>query len=157
MNIELETLTLNYFDKNNITNLEFIKKICSDETIKLRFQGILSGLMNKNEFFDHGFLVSHNDELIGYVHIGSFNNEEKCVYLRAAVDKDKRGYGYGKTILQEVTEYIFKNYIQVESIRLKIGSDNRSSLMTSNACGYKWLEKDFYIRYNPYLNNTKTK
>ena len=157
MNIKLETLTIHTFDKNNKTELEFIKKLCNDETIKSRFQGLLRGLIDDKGFFDHAFLVSHNNNLVGYVHIGDFNNEEKCVYLRAAIDKDKRGFGYGKTILQEVTEYIFKNYSQVESIRLKIASDNKASLMTSNACGYKWLENDFYIKYNPYLDNIKTK
>ena len=157
MEIKIGTLTINNFDKNNITNLEFIKKLCNDDTIKSRFQGMLSGLLNNNEFFDHGFLVSHNNELVGYVHIGALNFEEKSVYLRAAVDKDKRGMNYGKTILSEITEYIFNNFKEVESIRLKIANDNKASLMTSNACGYKWLEKDYYVKYNPYLNNLKTK
>lgn len=157
MNIKLETLTIHNFDKNNKTELEFIKKLCNDETIKSRFQGLLRGLIDDKGFFDHGFLVSHNNNLVGYVYIGSFNDEEKCVYLRAAIDKDKRGMNYGKTILSEITEYIFKNYSQVESIRLKIASDNKASLMTSNACGYQWLIDDFYIKYNPYIENKKIK
>ena len=157
MNIKIGTLTIHNFDKNNKTELEFIRKLCKDETIKSRFQGIFTGLLNDKDFFNRGFLVTHNDNLIGYLHIGAFNNEERCVYLRAAVDENSRGFGYGKTILEEITEYIFKNYSQVESIRLKIASDNRASLMTANACGYKWLENDFYIKYNPYLDTKKTK
>ena len=150
------TLILNIFDKNDRKALEFIKKLCHDESILSRFQGIMIGLSNKNNvFFDHSFLVSHNNEFIGYINIGKFNNEEKSIYLRAAVDKEKRGFGYGKTILQEITEYIFKNYPQVESIRLKIASDNKASLMTANSCGYQWLENDFYIKYNPYLKKNK--
>lgn len=155
MNIKMQTLTINNFNKDNITDLEFIKKLCKDETIKSRFQGILAGLLNNNEFFDHGFLVSHDNELIGYIHIGAIDKQEHSIYLRAAVDKNKRGFGYGKTILQEITEYIFKNYPQVESIRLKIANDNKASLMTSNACGYKWLVDDYYIKYNPFIELKK--
>lgn len=157
MNIKIGTLTIHNFDKNNKTELEFIKNLCNDDTIKTRFQGIFTGLLNDTDFFNRGFLVSHNNNLVGYLHIGALNPEENCVYLRAAVDKNSRGMNYGKTILSEITEYIFKNFEQVESIRLKIASDNKASLMTSNACGYKWLENDFYIKYNPYLDNKKTK
>ena len=155
---KIGTLTLNIFNKNDRKALEFIKKLCHDESILSRFQGIMIGLKNENNnFFNHSFLVSHNNEFIGYVNIGEFNNDEKSVYLRAAVDKEKRGFGYGKTILEEITEYIFKNYPQVESIRLKIAGDNKASLMTANACGYKWLENDFYIKYNPYIEDKKIK
>lgn len=155
--IKIGTLTLNSVEKNNVRDLEFIKKLCNDDTIKSRFQGILSGLLNNNDFFDRGFLVSINNEYIGYVHIGGLNKEDNSVYLRAAVDKDNRGFGYGKTILKEITEYIFKNYIEIESIKLKIAKDNKASLMTSNACGYEWLNDDFYIKHNPYKENRKIK
>ena len=155
---KIGTLTLTTFDKDNREDLEFIKRMCQDETIRSRFQGIMRGLSNeKKSFFDTGFLVKHDKDLIGYIHIGNFNELDHCVYLRSAVDKDKRGLSYGKTILSEITEYIFQNYPQVESIRLKIAIDNKPSLMTANSCGYLWLEDDFYIKYNPYMDLKKTK
>ena len=151
---KIGVLTLNIIDRNNRNELEFIKKLCKDETITSRFQGITLDLSNieKKEFFDHSFIVKHNENYVGYIKIGAYNEDEKSVYLRAAIDKDKRGYSYGKTLLDEITEYIFKNYLKVESIRLKIASDNKPSLMTANACGYEWLRDDFYIKTNPYIN-----
>lgn len=155
--IKLETLNLHAAKKDSYKDLEFIKKLYRDDSIKQRFQGLLIGLFNDLQiFFNRGFLVSHNEEYVGYLNIGSFNEDEKSVYLRAAVDKDKRGFNYGKAILNEITEYIFKTYPMVESIRLKIARDNRASLMTANSCGYEWLENDLYIKYNPYLENKKT-
>ena len=75
--------------------------------------------------------------------------------MRAAISKNKRGNKYGKTLLSEITEYIFVNFKAVESIRLKIDKENTTSLMTANACGYEWLSDDFYIKYNSYIKKVK--
>jgi len=151
---KIGTLTLNIIDKENKEDLEFIKKLCKDKTITSRFQGITLDLLNakKKEFFNHSFLVTHNDEYVGYIKIGQYNEQEKSIYLRAAIDLEKRGKSYGKTLLNEITEYVFQTYSQVESIRLKIANDNKASLMTANSCGYEWLRDDFYIKNNPYIN-----
>ncbi|MBQ9072343.1 MAG: GNAT family N-acetyltransferase [Bacilli bacterium] len=152
---KLETLTIHTFDKNDVKALEFIKKLCNDETIKARFQGLLVGLLNNknNDFFNHGFLVSYNDTYIGYINIGEFNNEEKYVYLRADIDKDIRGAKYGQRLLSEITEYIFINYPQVESIRLKIASDNKPSLKVADSCGFVLAGYEIYAKNNPYISN----
>lgn len=151
-------LSLNIFDKTNKEELEFIRKLCKDETIGKWFQGIMVGLNNpKKEFFKHSFLVTHNKDLVGYINIGSYNEEESCVYLRAAIDKDKRGSSYGKMLLSEVTDYIFTNYNTIESVRLKIDFNNKPSLNTAIACGYVWLKDDYYIKNNPYYDINKTK
>lgn len=156
---KLNTLTLHTFDKEDREALAFLKKLISDNSIKERFQGMTAGLLSnpKNNFFGCGFLVKSNNEFVGYIGIGNYNNDEKSTYLRAAIDKDKRGLEYGKTLLAEITEYIFQNYPQVENIRLKIARDNKPSLMTANACDYTWLEGDIFIKYNPYIKGNKTK
>lgn len=149
----LGTLTLNTFDKDNKEMLEFLRGLLKDETILSRFQGMTVGLLknDKNEFFGHGFLVTHDNEFIGYIGIGDYNEKEKCVYLRSAIDRGKRGKSYGKTLLNEITEHIFKNYSSVESIKLKIASDNTASLMTANSCGYKWLGNEIYVKDNYHI------
>ncbi len=150
---KLGSLSLNTFDKNNKEMLEFLKKLIKDETITSRFQGLTDGLLRNpnNEFFRHSFLVTHDNNLIGYVGVGGFNETERCVYLRYAVDKDKRGKSYGKMLLNEVSEYIFRKYPQVESVRLKIADDNKASLNASSYCGFKWIGDDFYAKANPYI------
>lgn len=155
----LKTLTLTTFEKNDKEALTFLKRLIGDDTIKKRFQGITVGLLEnlKKQFFGFSFLVKFNEEYIGYINIGNYNEEEKSTYLRAAIDKDKRGLEYGKTLLAEITEYIFQNYPQVENIRLKIARDNIPSLMTAKACGYDWLEGDLFIKHNPYIKENKTK
>ena len=154
---DMESLSLYKFSKDDKDALFFIEKLAKDESIKKWFSGIFVGLLNNpnNEFFDHSFLVKSNDIYVGYIKIGKYNEEEKCVYLTAAIDKDLRGHSYGKTLLTETTEYIFQNHPQVESIRLKIDNNNKASLMTANSCGYRWLKDDYYMKENPYLKKVK--
>lgn len=156
---KIGTLTLNIFDKENIDHLKFIKNLFNDPSIIKRFQCIsVSSLNNpKKEFFEHAFLVSHNDNLVGYISTSSINKIEHFVYLRLAIAKQKRGKGYGKTLLNEITEYIFNKYPEVKSIHLKIAKDNKPSLMASSSCGYTLLKDDFYVKNNPYTYSNKVK
>ena len=150
--IDLETLSLHIIDKQNKNDLEFVKKLFKDKDIKKWVHGI-SNILNENKeqkLFGHGFIVKDNNDYIGYIGIGEFNENEKCVYLRAGLDKDKVGMGYGKKILTEITEYIFSNFEEVADIKLKIDKNNKASLGTANSCGYKWSYDDYYVKHNPY-------
>lgn len=62
-----------------------------------------------------------------------------------------------KNLLSEITEYIFENYNNIESVRLKIDFNNKASLNTAISCGYKWLKDDCYIKINPYFSVNKLK
>lgn len=153
--IILNDLELVIFNKDNKDHLNFLKLIINDKTILARFQGIANNLLHNHgdEFFDRSFLVSTKEnKLIGFINIGNFNTDEKCVYLRYAININYRGMGYGKKILDGITKYIFNSYPMVETIRLKIASDNKASLGIANASGYKWYKDDFYFAYNPNLS-----
>lgn len=151
--IPLRELELVVFDKSNPMHITFLKNLANDKSILKWFQGLAVGLLHNygHEFFDRAFFVSKEGNLIGYVHIGAFNEQEKSVYLKAATSAEERGKGYGKLLLAEITEYIFNHHLEVESIRLKINKENTASLNTASACNYKWLIDDFYISYNPNL------
>ena len=153
---KLATIDLHTITKDSLKEIAFYRELLKDETINYRVHG-LGGILMKSDkipFLGRGFITSLNDELFGYIHIGKFNSEEKAIYLKAAIHKDKRGLGYGKLLLEEITDFIFLNYQEVECIKLKIASDNKASISTAIACGYEWLFNDYYIRYNPYLNET---
>jgi RimJ/RimL family protein N-acetyltransferase len=155
--IALENLDLVVFDKNNLEHIRFLKSLTKDKTILARFQGIAKNLLHRydNSFFGNSFFVScrNTEKLIGFVNVGNYNIEEQCVYLRYAIDINVRGQGYGKLLLNEVTNFIFSNYDNVKTTRLKIASDNKESIGTANSSGYKWYKYDFYIAYNPNLSN----
>lgn len=154
MKIKLDTLTLVTFDKENIKHVAFLKELIKDETILKWFSGITNNLLHNHgdEFFYRSFFVQDaNENLVAYMNIGAYNEGEKAVYLRSATRKAYRGKGIGKTLLLELTDYIFKNYNQVDMIKLKIDNENKPSIATANACGYKWILKDYYGKLNPNL------
>lgn len=91
-----------------------------------------------DELFGRSFLIVQNNNIVGYLDIGNFNQIESCIYLRCAIRKDFREQNIGKNILNEVTHYIFNTYPYIDSIRLKI----------AQACGYQWLNGDYYGKYN---------
>lgn len=152
-NINIGTLNLCEFDKENKEHLELFKKLIKDKSISLRFQGLLNTLMSERnkEIFDKGYLLKDNQNFVGYMYIGAYNENEKCVYLREAIDNNARGNNYGKTALKEVSEYLFQTYAKIEQIKLKIAPDNIPSLKTAEACGYKWERDDFYYLENQFL------
>lgn len=151
MVIELSTLSLVTFDKNNPKHLIFLKKLIKDKIVSERFQGFTQHLLHNfgNEFFDRGFLILLEQDIVGYVDVGEYNYKNDSVYLRCAIDEDFRGKAIGRRLLSELTDYIFNNYPFVENIRLKIADDNKASLKVALACGYKWEDKDYYVKTNP--------
>lgn len=157
MVINFTNFQITSFDKSNPIHLSFLKSLIKDKTILERFQGFSQHLLHNfgDEFFDRGFFIVYNDTIVGYLDIGNFDQIESCVYLRCAIHKDFRGQNIGKSILNEITHYIFYTYPYIESIRLKIAQDNIPSLKIAQACGYQWLNDDYYGKYNPNHQNIK--
>ena len=156
MKIQLDTLSLVTFDKENTDHINFFKKIVHDTTIKNRFTGFLSSLNAKSDtIIGKGFFLEDNDELIGFVDIGKFNKDEEAVYIRGAIDKEKRSKNYGHKMLEETSNYIFLNYPEVKNIKLKIASDNISSIKTAESCGFINMLNGCYKKINPYSLQNK--
>lgn len=156
--IDLESLSLVTFDKNNIEHLRFFKKLVSDDTITRRFGGLLPMLMstsNDEKAFNKGYFVVGNNELIGYIDIGRFVKDEKAVYLRGAIIKEKRKLGYGTIMLNETSNYIFSNYPEVREVKLKTVSDNISALKTIKSCGFSPIYGTLFSKKNPYYEDNK--
>lgn len=156
MKINLDELALECFDRNNKEHIEFFKKM--RDGLENRFSGVLPNLMkNNSSFFDRGYLISDNNKLIGYIDVSAYDYIEASIYLRASILSDARGKGYAKKILKEISDYIFKNYEEVLSIRLKIADDNIYSIKTALSCGYLNIPgTQMYVSFNPYVN-TKDK
>lgn len=157
--IDLGSLTLNIFNKDNKDDLCFAKRLFNDASIKKWFSG-MADVLKKNSngyLLGHGFIVKEYDLYVGYIGIGNYSNSEQAVYLRAAIDGGLRGMGYGSRLLNEISEYIFLNFPMVKCIKLKIDKKNINSIKTATSCKYKPLRDDFYVRYNPYKNKCKTK
>jgi len=146
MRIELNNIILSSYDKNNENHreilLEFIGSSKSNyiHDIERRLQVDFS--LDGN-IFDKWFLVSVNDEWVGYVFISKIIRDD--VYLEYSIIKDYRGKKLGKLILNEVSDYLIDNY-NIKSINLDIDPSNVSSVMTAVSCGYVADEEEYIQR-----------
>ena len=158
--IELESLSLVTLDKKNIEHLNFFKKLVSDDTITKRFGGLLTMLNNASNLdgttFNKGYFVLDGDQYIGYIDIGRYAKDEKAVYLRGAIIKEKRRLGYGHIMLDETSNYIFANYPEVKDIKLQTVTDNIEALKTIKSCGFKPISDTLFGKRNPNYEEDKT-
>ena len=154
--IVIGELTLVNFNSNDKTHLMTLKKLAKDSDITSRFNGFLQHLNNKNSiFFNKGFFVRDEENLIGYIDLSNFNEEEKAVYIRQAIFKEYRGNKekrYGTLLLNEITDYIFSNYSMVHYIKARIHHDNISSMKMAWNCDFS-NDEEIFSKENPYIKN----
>ena len=155
-NIVMGELELINFDSNDKMHLMAVRKLAKDSAITARFNGFLHHLNNKNDnFFNKGFFVKDEGNLIGYVDLSNFNEEEKAVYIRQAIFKEYRGNNYkryGTLLLNEITDYIFSNYPKVNYVKARIHHDNLSSMKMAWNCGFS-NDGEIFSKENPYIKN----
>lgn len=138
------------FDQNNKEHIKYLKKLLHDESIVKRFQGILPYLLrNKDDIFNRGFFLSYKEELVGYVDISEFHEDEEAVYFRGAIDEEHRGKSLGKKMLKDISDYVFFNYTHVKFIKLKIHKDNIASINVAKSNGYQIVNDELYSLKNP--------
>ncbi len=155
-NIVIGNLMLVSFDSDNKEHLMMLKMLAKDSFITSRFNGFLHHLNNKNSnFFNKGFFVKDENNLIGYVDLSNFNKEEKAVYIRQAIFKEYRGDNkkrYGTLLLNEITDYIFSNYPMVHYVKARIHHDNLSSMKMAWNCHFS-NNGEIFSKKNPYIVN----
>lgn len=151
-NINLENFNLITFDKDNKDHLEVLKGMIGDEEITSRFTGFLPHLSSSSQYiFKKGFYIEHDNNIVGYIDFGTFNETEEAVYARMAILKEYRNkhLGYGKSSFKEVCNYVFNNYPMVKYIKGRINKNNIASQnMVYSNNGYNDRD-DYYVVCNP--------
>ena len=116
---------------------------------------MLNNTSENDTSFNCGYFVLDDNEYIGYIDIGRYVQDEKAVYLRAAVVKEQRNKGYGSIMLNEASNYIFDNYPEVREIKLKTITDNIQALRTIKSCGFKPIYGTLFSKRNPNYEKEK--
>ena len=163
--LKLENLYLDTYSEKYKNLLESFNNESKSDFIYNIADRLISS-SNKDKFtFDVGYVVLNESlEGVGYVFISGIRNDN--LYIEYSITKENRGYGYGKKLLNEVTNYLFENY-NIKDARLDIDSSNQKSIKTAEACGYFLDEDDFerkgyqgkmiFIKDNPYYISKRLK
>lgn len=147
MNVQLENISLLIYDNNNEIHNQVLNQFegeSKSQYIHDIKERIKNSCNKKNFPFDMGFLVSINNEIIGYIFISK--NILDQVYLEYSLLKKYRGNKYGKLILSEVSDYLMNEY-NIKSLVLDIDPSNTPSIRTAIGCGYE-IDEEEYLKRN---------
>lgn len=143
MNIEFDNLKLTrYSDEYNYIKDELENGISKSSYIH-DIGKRLEASKNKENIFDSAFIVSDDDNSVGYLFISNSRNDE--VFLEYALLKDFRGMGYARELVENVTNYLFDEH-NIRSIRLDIDPSNEASMNVAEACGFVEDEEEYASR-----------
>lgn len=145
MNIKLETLNLTRYDEEKH---KFLKDELENGESSSRFIHQIAQRLDNSNFageniFQSAFVVLDKDIPIGYVYISSNKKDE--VFLECSLLKNFRGKGYGKRLLNEVSNYLFEKH-NIRCIKGDVDPSNKNSLVMLKACGYEFDEEDYEER-----------
>ena len=146
MKLELDNIMLSLYDSSNPIHNEILNKFDSDSKSEYihSINDRLRYFQNKKSFpFNTGFFVTIDSTIVGYLFISKCVDDE--VYLENSLLKEYRGKGYGKLILNDVSNYLIENY-NIRSITLDIDRSNIASIKTALSCGYIMDEEEYLSR-----------
>lgn len=146
MNIALETLNLVRYDENKHKFLldELEKGESSSDFIHQIGQRLVNSKSNDRTVFQSGFVVEDKGNPIGYLYISYMQKDE--VYIEYSVLKSQRGKGYGRTIINEATNYLFSEH-NIWQVKLDISPSNKNSMYIAESCGFE-VDEDDFVEHN---------
>ena len=144
--MKINNIELSLYDSSNEAHNKLLKEF--ESTSKSNYiHSIKERLVNFNTMktfpFETSFFVAINNKIIGYLFISKCVNDE--VYLENSILKEYRGMGYGKIILNDISNYLIDNY-NIKSIVLDISPSNIASIKTALSCGYTMDEEEYLDR-----------
>lgn len=141
--IELQTLSLTKYDeKYSKIKDEFENGVSSSKYIH-QIKERLEKSKEDNTLFNSAFIVLDEKNPVGYLFISSMINDE--VFIEYSVLKEQRQKGYGKRIVNEISDYLFENN-NIKSIILDIDPSNKNSMLLASSCGFFFDEEDYEER-----------
>lgn len=145
MNIELETLNLIRYneEKHKVLKEEFKNGESASKFIYSIEERLEGSKNNDRTIFQSAFVVEDKEKPIGYIYISNMKFDE--VFFECSILKKFRGQGYGKKILNEITDYLFQEH-NIKSIRLDIDPSNKNSISSATSCGYFLDEEEYESR-----------
>ena len=143
LNIKLTTLELVRYNDNYKMLLDDFNGESSSKFISQIEQRLENNMNNNKNFFQSAFVVLDSSMPVGYVFIS--NNKKDEVFLEYSVLKKIRGKGYGRKIINELSEFLFFNY-NIKSVKLDIDPSNKNSIYVAECCGFVLDEEEYEDR-----------
>lgn len=147
--IKLRTLNLEKFDITNIDHYTLAKRLHTDLNVTSYISANFLDFVEKIEVNggedDYQLLtpyVVRNEKNVPVGMLGSLSeNKNKEVDLWYAINPNYRGYGYGRKILSQITQYLIEE--KYDDIILEIDSKNVESNGLAISQGYNKVTESY--------------
>lgn len=138
LQIYLNDVVLEEIDPMNKEHKFAIKKLRDYQGRKMMFD-IKQEVMKINKYENHGtsFLVKKDEDYIGYM---CLEIRYKMATISMLINKKLRGLGYGKIVINNISDYLFSNDF-VERINVYIKDKNKVSINMVKTCNFMEYEK----------------
>lgn len=143
--IPLEGITLERIDPTRKEHKKAISKMRDIHTRKMMYD--VKQILNeakKNKESGNSYLVKTSEKYIGCIWISNLKENQRGISMM--IEKKMQNQGYGKIILNSVSEYLFHEKL-ADSLVVYIKDKNKNSIHMANSCGFEESGK---------LDNTNT-
>lgn len=156
----IENMIIRNFDKEKDKYiLEEINGISKSNMIHQIEERLLTSRKTTSLEFDNAYLIDMNNKTVAYIYFSG--KSKQAIYFENLIFKEFRNKGLGKYILENISEYVFKNNTDLKEIKLSIDRSNIASMKVAESIGYICddnyeNEKLDFIMDNPYyIRKTK--
>ena len=139
-NIPLENVTLQRLNPFNKEHKKAISKLRDKDAKKMMYdvkQAFID--IKKNRDLGNSFLLKDKEEYIGYIYISNRHNKTERT-ISYMIEKTVRNKGYGKIVLNSISEYIFEECL-ADTLVLYIKDKNKPSISVAESCDFKYDSK----------------
>lgn len=150
----IENMIIRNFDKEKDKYiLEEINGISKSNMIHQIEERLLTSRKTTSLEFDNAYLIDMNNKTVAYIYFSG--KSKQAIYFENLIFKEFRNKGLGKYILENISEYVFKNNTDLKEIKLSIDRSNIASMKVAESIGYICddnyeNEKLDFIMDNPY-------
>lgn len=138
MKVNLDNFILEEYDQNNREHREVISHLGKDQGVKKYLGNINYSIekinFRKNENFHNGaFIPYYNDYPIGYLSLSYIHDEYQISY---GILSEFRKQNLASLLLEEFSDYLLSNDLEIDQLILKIEQDNIGSRKVADLAGY---------------------
>lgn len=131
----IENMIIRNFDKEkNKYILEEINGNSKSNMIHQIEERLLTSRKTVNLEFDNAYLIDMNNQTVAYIYFSG--KSKQAIYFEILIFKEFRNKGLGKYILENISEYVFKNNTDLKEIKLSIDRSNIASMKMAELVGY---------------------
>lgn len=148
MTIELDDFILESFDENNMMHRYISVLLDNDDDFhdyvgETQYLVDSARLKEEKGLNDRVYIVKNNDDYLGIVGLITLDGKP---YLTIGIIPERQGLHFGKNIMREYIEYLFRVYSEYSEVYVSVHPKNKRSINNVLKLGFRQVSKTKYVK-----------